>query len=326
VATNVASAFIVVASVCILAASPADVATVRVVGGAVVRFERSTRPPGHVQMPVTLGPDGKLMAAVGDDGSLAIFEAASGRLRCKLGRLARGDAAAFSPDGKYLVASMADGTVRLWDGTTGKSVFVLQNETLRAASATFSSDGKLIALVSDSCRIELRDTASGAVRFRIAADNHGERAAVFAPGGRSFATVDGEGRLHVWDLSRKSQLVSITGFERGGFSPDGRFLLASCRDGTIHVLELPSAKRRMKMVAGSAGITSAEFALDSKTLVTLSTDNILRIWDPANGEMRSMVKVSHEGELAIDLKPQSGVVAPWQNDDSVLVCDVEIKR
>ncbi len=94
---------------------------------------------------VALAPDGKTLAAAYEDGTVTLWDPATGKKRAGLRHAAAVKSVAFSPDGAALAAGCEDGTVRLWDIATGKERTTLTGHSGPVLGLAFAPDGKLLA-------------------------------------------------------------------------------------------------------------------------------------------------------------------------------------
>ena len=107
---------------------------------------------------VAFSPDGGRLASVSHDGTLRLWEVATGREIAVAAATALAvEAVAFSPDGRRIATGGDDGTVRLWDAHTGRPLGVCRGHSAAVRALAFSPDGKWLVSAAlpedDRCRL-----------------------------------------------------------------------------------------------------------------------------------------------------------------------------
>jgi WD40 repeat protein len=95
---------------------------------------------------VEWSPDGTRIAAVGEDGSITIWDAAGVELASFAGGA---NALSWSPDGTRLVTAGDDGTAMIWDAASGVALGTLTGHTGPVTDVAWSPDGTRIATASE---------------------------------------------------------------------------------------------------------------------------------------------------------------------------------
>lgn len=107
---------------------------------------------------IAWSPDGAWIASGHNDGSLRLWEVASGlEVRRFRGHEGGVWSAAFSPDGRLLASGAADETIRLWKVAGGRRQARLQGHENGVTSVAFSPDGRWLASGAEDTTVRLWD-------------------------------------------------------------------------------------------------------------------------------------------------------------------------
>lgn len=109
-----------------------------------------------------MSKDGSTLATGGTDGSLAIWNAATGAAKGKIqAHKARITSIAFSPDGRTVATSGGDKTIRTFDVKTMKETRVLSGHDEAINGIAYSPDGTRLVSASSDQTVRLWDTRTG---------------------------------------------------------------------------------------------------------------------------------------------------------------------
>ncbi len=221
------------------------------------------------------------------DGTVRLWEVATGKDTVLGHHEGQVTALNVSPDGRYAASGSADRTTRLWDLSTGK-VRVLRGAREKVHPVLFSPDGQQLAMGSVDGGVRLFSVKMESHRV-LAMPKATQLSLVRSPDGRRLATVAATGKLRLLDLTAdETPLLEANDFTKGqvDFTPDGRWLVGGGMDGRVRLWDATTG-REEKILSGHAQPVLALAASgDGRWLATADQGGEIRLWELASGQGR----------------------------------------
>jgi RNA polymerase sigma factor (sigma-70 family) len=268
---------------------------------------------------VTFSRDGKRLATASADGTVKLWDTATGKNLLTLeGHDGAVNGVAFAPDGKTLATAGEDRTVRIWDADKG---IVLQTMTHDepAHSVAFSPDGKALAAgggvhhSGEGSKGELRlwDPATGKLLAQVVGHKNRVTRLAFTADGKALVSGGHDNVVKVWDRDARDQLTERLAIEIEGtqgaygmaLAPDGKKLAVTSNAGP-RLYDAATGKLAEGLEESDDGRWFAiAFGPDGRTVVSVRTiqeqdgdfvvqrRGTLRVWDAATGKVRQSLEI-----------------------------------
>ena len=206
-----------------------------------------------------LSPDGSTMATGGFDGTVHLWDAATGKLqKILVGHQSSVYGVAWSPDGTMLASTGSfDKTARVWNPKTGMTLRTLKNHKGFTQGVAWSPDGGILAVSGGT---------SGFVVFwdlampkQLGMIEHGTALNGFAwsPDSKMVACASQQGAI-LWTVAdgQNAGTIRVAGnkVHAVGWSPDGKRVLAGAQK-TTDVYD-NTGKKLLASLSGTGGVTT----------------------------------------------------------------------
>ncbi|MBM5817491.1 MAG: hypothetical protein FJ083_13175 [Cyanobacteria bacterium K_Offshore_surface_m2_239] len=261
-------------------------------------------------------PDGRL-AAGSADGSIRVWDPASGSVNAVLqGHRGAVCALALLPEGR-LASGSGDGTIRLWDLASGSCSGVFgehehEHEGGVQALAVLP-DGRLASGSRDSI-LQVMESSAGLTSASFRSDCDGLNALAVLPDGR-LALGCGDGRIRFWDLATGASEELWEGHHGGvnglAVLPDGR-LASGSGDHTIRLWDASSGVCT-DVVQGHQDGIRALLMLANGLLASASSDGTSRIWNLASGDCQQILESNSGSVQALGLLADGRLIASTED-------------
>jgi WD40 repeat protein len=272
---------------------------------------------------IAYAPDGKTLATASNDGSVKLWDTATGReLRTLTGTLDL-VGLAWNPDGQRLATASISQTVVIWDVAAGTALQTLTADDGAVNGVAFSPDGKLLATAGDDGTAKLWDVASGE-QLRIF-EGHTDivNSVVFSPDGTRLATASVDRTARLWDVASGRALRTFEGHtdsvEDVTFSPDGKSLATASIDETARVWNAATGATLQILKGHASNVNAVAFSPNGTYLATGSVDGTAKLWNTVSG--RELITLAGHGDVVtgVSFSPDGAHLATASLDKTARV-------
>ncbi len=269
---------------------------------------------------VTFRPDDKRLASAGWDGTVMVWDVATGKIvlnfRGHHGQFVH--SLCFSPDGKRIastggtLAGNGPGEVKIWDAETGIELFDLKGHTDQGVSVSFSPDGKVLASASADGTVKVWDAEKGVEVITLKWQGSSADAVCFSPDGKRLAcsgmdVAETKGRkkymavVKLWDVATWQPIKTfevdeiLSGLGRRPttltFSPSGARLAVATLGAASHGISILDAETGKEMIpAIQTHAFCIAFSADGKRLASGDATGNVRVWDAESGRQLLLIR------------------------------------
>jgi M6 family metalloprotease-like protein len=256
-------------------------------GEEVRRFDTGDQRP----IRVAVSPDGRFALSGGSDGTVRLWELATGKeLKQLKEHTGQAYTVAFRPDGRLALSGGDDNQLILWDLSTGKKIRNFTGHTGCVCGAAFSPDGKRVASGSWDRTIRIWDMATGKELKNLEGHTGDVMAVAFSPDGKMLVSAAADKTVRLWDLDSGKERKVLTGHTATVravcFSADGKHALSGAwtEDGSARLWDVSSGKELHRCARVPEGVHGVALSPDGRLALVAGGDGV-RLWDLEHGKV-----------------------------------------
>jgi WD40 repeat protein/serine/threonine protein kinase len=266
--------------------------------------------------------DGTSCLAGGGDGSLRLFETATGSEKQSLAGHSDGIVSvATSDNGLWLASAGRDSKVRVWDAGDGVCRHEFDGHEGIVRAVAFDPDAGAVISAGDDGTVRLWPLQEGALPELLKESNESVSTLAVSNDGRFVAAGGWDSQVTVWNLPGREELWRMAGHDGAvngvAISPDCRVLASAGEDGAIHLWDLASGKSRRVLAGHEGGVNAVAFTPDARFLVSVGKDATLCLWNVRTGIVEQEVE-GHAGPISDVSVSRDGGAALTAGTDATL--------
>lgn len=266
--------------------------------------------PKHNSPDLAFSPDGRFIAAAGNNVHLKLWDATSGAEVRTFERpelLFDVTSLAFRPGGKELATGHVSRSVAIWDVATGRKVRAYEKHTQGVLGVAYRADGKRLASAGDDGTIIVWEADTGAEVATCRGHTSGVTGVAFSPDGRRLVSGSKDLAVIVWDAATGRRLRTLEGHRDRingiAIGPDGRTVASASEDNTIKLWDIDTGAEIRSLQGPTSQTTGLAFSPDGRALASTSALHRATLWEVATGKPLFGLNDGHVSRASAHISP-----------------------
>jgi WD40 repeat protein len=250
--------------------------------------------PGYVSVRgLAFNADGRLLASIGVDGSVKVWDLDTSQQLHTLSLPDHPDrVAAFSPDGRILAIAGADGRITLWHLATNATTVLPSGQHRDVSAMAFSPDGRRLATTGEDTTVTLWDTDGGTRVADLRGHTKPVTGLAFTSDGTALLSAGADNTVIMWDVQRQALRSRLTTHE-----PTGLHGVSITADGTVTAIGSDAIlvwhHAHLPFTGHTATVRDVVFGPDRQQVTAIGGDDLLITWDVEHRRIRRSTVLPH---------------------------------
>lgn len=256
--------------------------------------------------------DGERVATTNDDGTVRVWDVATGQQRVMIEGLNINGAVNtyVSPDQMQLLVYAFDDGAALFDVMTGEKILSLPHEA-SVEVARWSPDGTTIASGASDGSLTLWDAQTGQPIWRKVEHSNRVYWLEWSPDGTLIGTTSDDGTARIWTTDGEVITVFEGHSDEVGdlrWSSDGVRVCTASNDQTAQVWDAQTAEVLTILEGHTGWAIRCLWSADDMRLATSGFDGTARLWDAQTGQAIAVIE-GYEPFAPVNYSPDGTMLA-----------------
>ena len=264
----------------------------------------------------------KFIASSSWDPNINIWNAQNGSLVKTIETNNSFHCLAYSPDDRLLAAGSSNDEIEIYDMLSYRVLKILLGHTSAVSALAFTHNGRFLASGSYDHTVRIWDVSLGTDICVITHNFTWIQALSFSSDDRYLIINDDNYQVAIWNLEQQNIEFTLEGF-CSDISPNGKNIITGERTGVIKIWEFETMKEILSINACTGILNIVEFCSSGEFILSVSDDNIIRVWNAADGSLLHAFEGHQETISSASFCPKGRQIVSSSFDKTIRIWDME---